>query len=69
MLTAQQIKTFIDNDAASQKKQFARVTQRLLERDVHLISRIVPQGDHCEACWEKQIPLFMELLLYGMEEE
>lgn len=51
------------------KKQFARVTQRLLERDVHLISRIVPQGDHCEACWEKQIPLFMELLLYGMEEE
>ena len=51
------------------KKQFARVTARLLERDVHLISRIVPRGDHCEACWEKQVPLFMELLLYDMEEE
>ena len=51
------------------KKQFARVTQRLLERDVHLTARIVPGGDHCEACWEKQIPFFMKLLLYGIEEE
>ena len=51
------------------KKQFARVTQRLLERDVHLVSRIVPRGDHCEACWEKQIPFFMEVLLYGLDEE
>ena len=50
------------------KKQFARVTARLLERDVHLVSRIVPRGDHCEACWEKQIPFFMEILLYGLEE-
>ena len=50
------------------KKQFSRVTARLLERDVRLTARIVPWGDHCEACWEKQIPLFMETLLYGMEE-
>ena len=50
------------------KKQFARVTARLLERNVYLVSRIVPRGDHCEACWEKQIPFFMEVLLYDPEE-
>ena len=50
------------------KKQFARVTARLLERDVHLVSRIVPRGDHCEACWEKQIPLVVEMLLYGLDD-
>ena len=48
------------------KQQFARVTQRLLERDVCLISRIVPHGDHCEACWERQIPFFMEALRYDL---
>ncbi|MBP3493562.1 MAG: alpha/beta hydrolase [Oscillospiraceae bacterium] len=48
------------------KRQFARVTARLLERDVHLISRIVPNGDHCEACWERQIPWFIAALLYDL---
>jgi len=24
----------------------------------------VPNGDHCEACWEEQIPFFMNTLLY-----
>lgn len=48
------------------KQQFARVTQQLLERDVCLISRIVPHGDHCEACWERQIPFFMEALRYDL---
>ncbi len=33
MLTAQEIKTFIDNDAASRKKQFARVGQRYYDAD------------------------------------
>ena len=33
MLTAQEIKTFIDNDAASKKKQFARMGQRYYEAD------------------------------------
>ena len=48
------------------KRQFANVTNRLLERDVWLTSRIVPNGDHCEECWEKQIPFFMETLFYGL---
>ena len=43
------------------------VAARLLERHVMLNCRIVPGGDHCEESWERQIPFFMETLLYGLE--
>lgn len=43
---------------------FARLTERLMNRGVLLTSRIVPNGDHCEACWEEQLPLMMNTLLY-----
>lgn len=46
------------------RKQFRKVTDLLLSREVILTSRIVPYGDHCEACWEKQIPYFMDALFY-----
>ena len=46
------------------RKLFASVTQRLMEKKVWLTSRIVPNGDHCEACWEEQIPVFMRILEY-----
>ena len=49
------------------RKQFAAVTSILLERGINLTSRIVPGGDHTEASWEKQIPIFMEQLFYGLE--
>lgn len=49
------------------RKQFAAVTSILLERGINLTSRIVPDGDHTEASWEKQIPIFMEQLFYGLE--
>lgn len=39
----------------------------LMERGVLLNSRIVPNGDHCEACWEEQIPFFMQTLFYDRE--
>ena len=38
------------------------VVQMLLTKHVDLTFRIVPGGTHCEACWEKQIPIFMECL-------
>ena len=44
--------------------QFQKVTSLLLKKEVFLTSRIVPYGDHCEACWEAQIPIFMQTLLY-----
>ncbi len=49
------------------KKQFARVVTRLLDRGIMLNSRIVPGGNHSEASWERQIPIFMNTLLYGLE--
>ena len=39
----------------------------LMERGVLLTSRIVPNGDHCEASWEEQIPMFMQVLFYNRE--
>lgn len=46
------------------KKQFARITARLIEQNVLTESRIIPGGTHCEASWEKQIPFFMRTLQY-----
>ena len=31
------------------------------------VRRIVPGGEHCEACWEEQIPFFMPILFYDRE--
>ena len=49
---------------ANMEHQFAKVTTQLLDRRIMLESRIVPGGNHCEASWEKQIPFFMNTLLY-----
>ena len=47
-------------------EQFARVTGQLLARGIKLTCRIVPNGDHCEACWQRQIPFFINTLLYDI---
>ena len=36
----------------------------LMDKGVMLTSRIVPGGEHCEASWEKQLPIFMPLLTH-----
>lgn len=46
------------------RREFGRVTALLLERQVMLECRIVPGGNHCEASWERQVPFFMNTLLY-----
>ncbi|MDD5897007.1 MAG: alpha/beta hydrolase-fold protein [Clostridia bacterium] len=46
--------------------RFSRVCNQLLEKGALLTSRIVPAGEHCEASWEKQIPFFINTLLYGV---
>lgn len=46
------------------RSQYAKITSLLLNKGVLLNSRIVPNGDHSEASWEKQIPFFMDTLLY-----
>lgn len=52
---------------ANMQKRFGAVTRLLLERGVYLTSRIVPNGNHCEASWEKQIPFFLNTLLYDWQ--
>ena len=49
-------------------KNFRRFCRLFLERGVRLTARIVPDGRHCEASWEKQIPFFVPALLYELED-
>jgi predicted alpha/beta superfamily hydrolase len=39
-----------------------RTANLLLHKQVDLTFRIVPGGEHCEASWEKQIPVFLGCL-------
>lgn len=52
---------------AGMLRAFADTAQALMEKGVWVTSRIVPNGDHCEACWEEQIPIFMDVLFYNRE--
>ena len=49
------------NHAATQESMIS-AAHMLLTKRVNLSLRIVPGGDHSEASWEKQIPIFMECL-------
>ena len=49
------------------RKIYAEVSSALINKRVLLESRIVPDGDHCEASWERQIPFFIDTLFYNLE--
>ena len=49
------------------RQVFAHAASRLMERGVWVTSRIVPNGDHCEACWEEQLPFIFGTLTYTRE--
>lgn len=38
------------------------LAHRLAERGASVYPRIIPGGEHCEASWERQIPVFMSYL-------
>ena len=46
------------------RKQFFETAEALSDKNAYTDCRIVPGGTHCEASWEKQIPFFMNTLLY-----
>ncbi|MBQ6173694.1 MAG: alpha/beta hydrolase [Clostridia bacterium] len=48
-------------------RQFALTAAAMLDRRMHVTARIIPNGDHCEACWEEQLPFFMPLFFYSRE--
>lgn len=43
---------------------FSLTAADMIERGMHVTARIIPNGDHCEACWEEQLPFFMPLFFY-----
>ena len=45
-------------------RRFSHVASILLSRGIWLSTRIVPWGEHTEASWERQIPFFINTLLY-----
>ena len=47
---------------AANAEALISVSHLLLAKHVNLAFRIVPGGTHCEASWEKQIPIFMDCL-------
>ena len=49
------------------KRQFTRVASQLIHKGVYLDCRIVPGGNHNEASWERQVPFFLNTLLYDKE--
>ena len=53
------------NEMANHRENMDALTaaaRMLLDKKVNLTLRIVPGGEHCEASWERQIPVFMECL-------
>ena len=49
------------------KRAFMQTAKALYERGALITCRLVPNGDHCEACWEEQLPVFMPILTYFRE--
>ena len=46
---------------SAQRKIFSKTCARLTEKGVLITSRVVPDGVHSEASWEKSIPFFMNV--------
>lgn len=51
------------------RKLFGDICALMMRKGILVESRVVPGGEHNEASWEKQIPFFLNTLLYGLDEE
>ena len=49
-------------------ERMTEVGYNMMQKKVAVTSRVVPDGDHSEGSWERQIPFFMETLLYGLDD-
>ena len=45
---------------------FTRVANALMQKGVILSTRLVPNGDHSEASWERQLPFAIPTIMYGI---
>lgn len=55
-------------DYLNAKNNYMILNNRLMDRNIMLTSRIIPNGTHCEASWEKQLPFCINTLLYEVED-
>ncbi len=46
---------------------FFRCAELLSQKGARVTARIVPNGEHNEASWERQLPFFLNTLLYDLE--
>lgn len=37
-------------------QKFTKISSLLMKKNIKVTARIIPNGTHCEASWEKQIP-------------
>lgn len=51
----------MDNHS-SNRWAIGMTAKELFAKGVNLTLRIVPNGEHCEAAWEQEVPIFMECL-------
>ena len=50
------------NNHAENREILQSAVELLAKKNIDLGFRIIPGGSHCEASWEKQIPIFMDWL-------
>lgn len=50
------------NNHSENREILQAAVELLVRKDISLGFRVVPGGSHCEASWEKQIPIFMDWL-------
>ena len=43
---------------------FCEIASLLVQKRVHVTSRVIPNGTHTESSWEKQLPFVFSTLLY-----
>lgn len=48
-------------------RQFVKISSILMKKNVRVNTRIVPNGTHSEDSWEKQVPFFLNTILYELE--
>ena len=53
-----------EKEADESAAMLARVGKMFADRGAAVTLRLVPDGTHCEASWEKQLPLCMNMLMY-----
>lgn len=46
---------------------FARATSILINKGIRVTARVIPEGEHTEASWERQNDYYISALMYGID--